>query len=275
MPLSTGLYTRFEQELRLRNYGPRTIKTYVSCVRTYAAWLAPRVPRDVGPDDIRAYLHHCFAQGKSRSLVDQIISALKFLYVDLYHHAPAAFEIERPRREKALPKVLTREDVLRLADHVTNRRHRLAVLLMYAAGLRVSEVIAANVRDVDLAAMTITVRGGKGRKDRVTVLSPALADDLAWLVGARPGADPLVPNRAGARWTIRSLQHVVEHAADRAGLEGRVSCHTLRHSFATHLLEGGTDIRFIQELLGHSRIETTTRYTHVRNPTLRRIRSPL
>lgn len=274
MELSPHLLPRFEQELRLRNYRPTTVKTYLVAMRSYVRWLDGRSARSIKGEEVRGYLFGLVSSGKSRSYVDQAISALKFLYVDLYGLCGKDdFPIERPRREATLPHVLSRGQVLALADAVPNRRHRIAVLLLYAAGLRVSELIAANVADVDLDRLMLHVRMAKGGKDRYTVLSPRLEEDLRWLLGDRDPRSPLVPSRTGERWTARSLQKVVERAAVTTNVQA--SCHTLRHSFATHLLEGGTDIRFIQDLLGHAKIETTTRYTHVRNPAAMRIVSPL
>ncbi|MDP2315676.1 MAG: tyrosine-type recombinase/integrase [Pseudomonadota bacterium] len=274
MALSTDLYARFQQELQLRNYRPNTIRTYRSALQGYVRWLRPVHPREATLERLREYLLHLFETGRSRSTVDQVVSALKFLYIELYERYTAAdFCVARPRRESTLPRVLNRWEVLALADAVPNRRHRLAVLLLYAAGLRVSELIAANVGDVDLDSLSLHVRSGKGARDRITVLSDRLREDLSWICSGRPNDTPLIPNRDGERWTTRSAQHVVERAAARTGVSA--SCHTLRHSFATHLLEDGTDIRFIQTLLGHAKIETTTRYTHVRNPAVLRIRSPL
>lgn len=274
MELSPHLLVRFEQELRIRGYRHNTIKTYGTALRGYVKWLGSVHPRDAGTEELKTYVLWLCHEGKSRSMADQVISALKFLYVELYGREEFAKElIKRPRRASTLPRVLTRDDVLALADAIPNRRHRVAVLLMYAAGLRVSEVVAANVRDVDLDGLTLQVRDAKGAKDRVTVISPRLADELAWLCASRPPLAPLVPCREGGRLSTRSIQHVVERASEASGISA--SCHTLRHSFATHLLENGTDIRIIQELLGHVKIETTTRYTHVRNPAVMRVRSPL
>lgn len=272
--LSPLLVPRFVQLMRLQNYRPNTIRTYRACLLVYLAWLGQTHPRQATLETARAWLLSLFESGRSRSFVDQGISMLKFLYSKVYGlYPPEAFLIERPRREATLPHVLSRAQVLALADAVPNRRHRIAVLLMYAAGLRVSELIAADVGDVDLDRLTLHVRMGKGGKDRVTVLSDRLASDLAWLCHGRHPAAPLLPRQDGGRWSARSAQHVVERAARCVGV--RASCHTLRHSFATHLLENGTDIRFIQDLLGHARIETTTRYTHLRNPAALRIQSPL
>jgi site-specific recombinase XerD len=274
MSLSSGLFDRFVQELRLRNYRPNTIRTYRSALLGYVRWLGPVHPRDASLEHLQGYLLFLLDGGRSRSMVDQVLSSLKFLYISLYkRHTEADFDIPRPRREFTLPNVLTREQVLALADAVPNRRHRLAVLLLYAAGLRVSELVSANVGDVDLGALALHIRCGKGAQDRITVLSARLEEDLRWISSDRPVGAPLIPNREGERWSARSVQHVVERAAAQTGV--RASCHTLRHSFATHLLEDGTDIRFIQTLLGHARLETTTRYTHVRNAAVMRIRSPL
>lgn len=274
MPLSPYLLPRFRQELALRNYRPNTIKTYANALKAYVRWLDGRPARSAKPDTVREYLVELVESGCSRSYVDQAISSLKFLYVELYKLTSAeAFPIERPRRESTLPRVLSRADVLRLANAIPNRRHRLAILVLYAAGLRVSELVAANVEDVDLERLTLHVRMGKGGKGRYTVLSQALLEELDAMTYGRPPKAPLFPSRTGERWSARSLQKVMERASQASGVSA--SCHTLRHSFATHLLESGTDIRFIQDLLGHAKIETTTRYTHVRNPSALRIVSPL
>ncbi|MBM4367741.1 MAG: tyrosine-type recombinase/integrase [Deltaproteobacteria bacterium] len=265
------------EELALRHYSRHTARAYLSALRAWLAWIAPVFPREAGSESIRAFLVEMAEAGLSRARIDQAVSALRFLYVELYGRRDAsAFDVPRPRRESTLPRVLSRPEILRLADACTNRKHRVVILLMYAAGLRVSEAAAIKIRDVDFERNTLFVRGGKGRKDRITVLSPVLGGDLTWLADGRPAQKALfAAENTGEQLSVRTLQHVVERAARRAGLEGRVSCHTLRHSFATHLLESGVDIRFIQDLLGHARIETTSRYTHVRNPAAIRIMSPL
>ncbi len=275
--LSPCLLDRFRQEMRLRHYSPASVRVYTSAVRAYVRWLGPVHPRAAAVDQVRAFLVHLFDRGVSRSRVDQAISALKFLYIELYRlYGPADFDVPRPRREETLPKVLSRADVLRLAHAIPSPKYRLAILLMYAAGLRVAELAHVRVGDVDLERRTLHVRSGKGRKDRITVLSDRLLGPLSSVMAKRSARAPLIArDEDGGALSTRSFQHVVERAALETGLAGRVSCHTLRHSFATHLLEGGTDIRFIQELLGHAKIETTTRYTHVRNPALVRIQSPL
>jgi site-specific recombinase XerD len=273
--LSTHLFDRYAQELRLRGYAPPTIKAYRNALRAWVRFLHPRIPRDATAHDVKTFLLHSLETGLSRAYLDQSISALRFLYVELYGWTADAFEIERPRREKTLPDVPSRDEILRLAEAIGNPKHRLAVLFLYATGCRVSELVRARIRDVDLEQCTFRVRAGKGRKDRITVLSDVLKEPLAEQIGTRAADDWLFAAAHGGRWTVRSVQRVVERGAVAAGLGRHVTPHSLRHAFATHLLESGTDLRFIQTLLGHVKIETTTRYTRVRNPRTLRIRSPL
>ena len=273
--LSTALLPRYRQELRLRNYAPRTIKTYSSCVRQYARWLAPTVPRAAEAEHPRSFLLHLIELGASRSLIDQHISALKMLYIELYGWSPKRLSVPRPRREKSLPVVPTRAEILQLAGVITNPKHQLAVLLLYATGARVSELIALDIGDLDLEERVVRVRSGKGRKDRLTLLSPTLIPAIQVQIGERARLEPLFDSAWGGRLSVRSVQHVVRRACVNAGLHKRITPHSLRHAFATHLLEAGTDLRVIQSLLGHARIETTTRYTHVTNPARLKVRSPL
>jgi integrase/recombinase XerD len=273
--LSPKLLERVQQEMRLRNYSFRTIKTYRNCLRVWLTWLSPQAPRDVSSEEMRGFLLQMIEAGKSRSLVDQHISALRFLYCELYGWELERFDLVRPRRERSLPRVPTRDEVLRIADAIENRRHRLAILLLYAAGLRVSELVALDVGDVDLERLLLHIRGAKGRKDRISVLSERIVEELVWLRAEREPDAPLFVGRTRGRWSTRSVQHVVARAARLAGVGGRITPHSLRHAFATHLLEGGTDLRHIQHLLGHASVQTTTRYTHMRDPRSSKLRSPL
>ncbi len=259
----------------LRNYSPRTAKSYLAALRGYVRFLHPTLPREAGADDVRAYLLHSMSTGLSRAYVDQVISALRFLYTVLYQREDFEVDVVRPKREHHLPYVPTRDEVIRMADALTNRKHRLAILMMYATGMRVSELTRARVGDVELERQIFRVRGGKGRKDRLTVLPAMLEVELRWLMGDRATDEPLFLSTTGERWTTRSVQRVVERAALAVGIERNITPHSLRHAFATHLLESGTDLRFIQNLLGHAKIETTTRYTRVRDPATLRIKSPL
>jgi len=271
---SKMLVERFQQEMRLRNYAPRTIATYTSCIGQYARWLAPTWPRDAARDAPRSFLMELVETGAGRALVDQHISALRFLYVELYGWSAEELRVRRPKRRKTLPVVPTRDEVLQLAEAIDNRKHRAAVLLAYGSGLRVSELVELRVADVDVDALAVRVRG-KGGKDRVTILSEGLVEEVAWLQQGKSPWAPLLPSRQGGHLTVRTIQAVVARARRRAGFAKAITPHSLRHAFATHLLEAGTDLRVIQVLLGHQRIETTTRYTRTVSPARMRVRSPL
>ena len=275
---SCGLFEVLREELRLRNYSPKTIKAYLSCIRMFARHIAPRLPRDAHDDDIRKYLLHLLEErGSPAGTVNQVYNALRFLYVELYHR-PFSFQgLPRPKKEKKLPDILGEEEIIRLVAAVRNLKHRTMIFLTYASGLRVSEIVALRLEDLDVERGLIHIRSAKGRKDRYTLLPESMLGMLhsyvktyglgteGWLF---PGAAP------GGHLSVRSIQAVMERAVVKAGITKPVSMHTLRHSFATHLLERGTDLRFIQALLGHESSKTTEIYTHVSNRSLGRIKSP-
>lgn len=274
-PLSSDLLTRVGQEMVLRNYAIRTIKTYSSCLRMYVRWLEGEAPRSVSGEVPRDYLLALVDAGASRAYIDQNISVLKFLYVELYGWSPEQLAIVRPRREWSLPLVPTRAQVLRLARAIRNPKHRLAVLLMYSSGVRISELVGLTVGDVDFDQQVLRVRDGKGGRDRLTIFSEQLVPVLQHRLRDRPRAAPLFPSQKGGHLSIRTLQKVIQKARIGACLPKGISAHSLRHAFATHLLEAGTDLRIIQDLLGHRSVLTTTRYTHIAGPCRRRIQSPL
>lgn len=274
-PLSSNLFTRVSQEMVLRNYAVRTIKTYRSCLGMYVRWLEGEAPRTVSAETPRTYLLALVESGASRAYIDQNISVLKLLYVELYGWPAEKLAIARPRREWRLPLVPTRAQVIRLARAIRNRKHRLAVLLMYSSGVRISELVRLSVGDVDTEQMVLRVRDGKGGKDRLTIFSARLVPVLLEQMRGRSRVAPLFPSQQEGHLSIRSLQQVIQKARKGARLQKGISAHSLRHAFATHLLEAGTDLRIIQDLLGHRHVQTTTRYTHIAGPCRRRIQSPL
>lgn len=270
------IFQLYERELKLRNYSPKTIKTYSSLLGKFIKHFHPLNPRGITPQMIKEYLYLLLTKEQaSSSTVDQTINALRFLYVDIYRSRFDFGEIARPRSEKRLPVVLSRDEVLVLLDAVTNPTHRLMLQLIYSSGLRVSEVVNLRVQDIQLYNLTLFVRGGKGHKDRITIFSDKIKPQLLRQMGGKLPADFLFITQRGGKYTTRAVQKVFEQAVRQAGIQKTVSCHTLRHCFATHLLEAGTDIRYIQNLLGHASIVTTNIYTKVRNPHLFKIKSPL
>jgi len=202
--------------------------------------------------------------------------------VRLYGRDDTFTDISRPRPEHKLPQVLSRDEILQIVRTIQNPKHRLMIELLYAAGLRVSEVVNVLVQDVNLDELTVFVRAPrparesiKSNKDRITIFSESLRDALRRQMDRKQAGDWLFPSRRGGRLSTRTVQQVFKRAVKESGVQKEVSCRDLRHSFATHLLESGTDIRYIQELLGHKRLETTEVYTHVANPARLKIRSPL
>jgi len=262
-------------ELRSRKYSPKTLASYVHYNRAFCRTMQKKV-EDVTSEDITAYLAHLDKTlDLSSSSMNLAISALKFFYREVLKKNLAQ-EQYRPRHDKRLPVVLSSTEISQLLETEKNPKHRLLLMIAYSSGLRVSEVVALKKEHIDFSRKTILIRSGKGRRDRYTMLSDraakfiqdycAMYDIEAWLF---PGIPPRY------HLSIRSAQSVFDKALRNAGIQKAVSIHNLRHSFATHLLESGTDIKYIQELLGHSSLKTTQRYTHVARRSLLRIKSPL
>ena len=269
------LRQRMIDDMTIRNMSPNTKNIYISAVARFSAYHR-RSPDQLGLEDIRDYHLHLVSRNLKPTTINPIMGALRFFYGKTLGQKDIVDEIPYARRADSLPAVLSREEVERFLKTVRNLKMRTAFITIYAAGLRVSELVALTSRDIDSTRMVIAVRHGKGGKDRYVMLSEQLLGILRdywkrtkpthWLF---PGPDPLQPV------TTRSLQRVFHDAAEAAGLDKNVTVHTLRHSFATHLLEQKVDIRVIQGLLGHRNINSTTRYTRVAVDTIRQIQSPL
>ena len=266
-----------ERELRLLNYRPKTIKSYTLCLRHYLAFLNDRHyfqgPAGLNPEQVREFLLMKQAAGLSSQTVALFLHALGFFQKNvLRSFQPLGIRI--PKKSKKLPVVLTREEIQRLVDSLKNHKHRTLVALAYGAGLRVSEVIRLKVRDVLLDELMLHIKDAKGGKDRITVIPEKLRGDMQILMSGKEADDFVFASEGGGRLSERTAQKVFEHCLRKAGIFKAATFHSLRHSFATHLLENGVDIRYVQELLGHRNISTTQRYTHVTNLGLKRIRSP-
>jgi integrase/recombinase XerD len=268
------LSRRFQEELRLRGYGPRTRKAYARHVEDF---LQSAAESDSLENAIRDFLLRRTVQDcVSRSYHDQLVSALRLFCRSVLGKKIEELPLTRPRRERRLPTVLSRQEVARLLAGVTNAKHKAVLTVVYSAGLRVSEVVRLRASDLDRERRLIHVQRGKGAKDRYTLLADgALKAIDDYLEGETVGSWLFPGSRPTRPLSTRSVQKVVERARIAAGIEKEFSVHALRHSFATHLLEAGTDLRFIQELLGHGSARTTQIYTHVSTRDLRRIRSPL
>jgi integrase/recombinase XerD len=272
----TPLRQRMIEDMGLRNLSPRTIQVYVRRVAAFARHFG-KSPELLGQPEVRSYLIHLVQQRHvSWSYYNQTVAALRFLYNVTLGREELLKRIACPKLPKKLPVVLSPDEVVRFFQAVPGLKHRALLMTAYSAGLRISEVVALTVEDIDSRRMVLRVRQGKGRKDRYVMLSPRLLEVLrAYWKAARP-AHWLFPGQVEGRpLTAGSAHRVGVQASHAAGLGKHVTVHTLRHSFATHLLEAGTDIRTIQLLLGHRELRTTAIYTHVAPATLETTPSPL
>jgi integrase/recombinase XerD len=275
------LRRRMADDMRMRNFKPKTQASYLRAVAKLGKFLE-RSPHTATADDLRRFQLHLVDDGTSPITLNATISGLKFFFDVTLNHPELMARMQPVKVPRTLPVVLSRQEVSRLIAAAWNLKHQTALSVAYGAGLRASEVVSLKVGDVDSQRMTLRVEQGKGRKDRYAMLPPILLERLRvwWRVGHAqgkilrdgwlfPGQDPTDP------LTTRQLNRAIHAAADAAKLDKRVSMHTLRHSFATHLLEQHVDIRVIQVLLGHTHLETTTIYTHVATDLLREVLSPL
>lgn len=271
------LVEKTQSALKLKGYSSQTIEVYKGHVQRFFASVKKQ-PDQVTTEDIESYLLNLLDHRKvSYSYINQTISAIKFVH-KYVANARNVYEIKvpRPKKIEKLPDILNEDEVIRIFKEVKNFKHRAILMLTYSAGLRVSEVVSLKVMDIDSKRMLIHVRQGKGRKDRYTILSNNALGVLRIYAREYRPSEWLFPGELiGRHLTERSAQKVFECSCKKAGIKKDVSIHSLRHAFATHLLEGGTDLRYIQELLGHKNSKTTEIYTHVSQKGLGRIRSPL
>jgi integrase/recombinase XerD len=269
------LRQRLIDDMTARRYSEKVQKAYVRHVRTFAAFLS-RSPDTATSDDLRRFQLHMAQQQISPGSINAAIGALRFFFTVTLERPDLVRPLRLVNEPRKAPVVLSQEEVARLLEAAPGLKYKAALCVAYGAGLRVSEVANLKVSDIDSERMTLRVEQGKGQRDRYVMLSPQLLELLRdWWRASRPqvwlfpGQNPINP------MTPRQLNRAVHAAKDLAGIAKRVSPHTLRHSFATHLLEQGVDIRVIQVLLGHAKLETTALYTRVAVNTVRDIKSPL
>ena len=270
------LLNKAKSKLYIRNYSPRTIASYISSLNNFAEWLIQEKVNQVTDKEVEKYLYH-LKKNRNRSIsgMKQTVASLKILFTDiLKKEIPDSLNI-RFRKEEKIPVVLSEEEVAAVIKAVNNLKHKVILMTIYSAGLRLSECLALTVADMDFDRNQIRIRQGKGKKDRQTVLSRTLLSEMKdYLIKFCPKIF-LFEGQKGGRYSASSIQAIMKRAVKKSGIKKHATVHTLRHSFATHLLENGTDIRFIQELLGHKRLETTQIYTHISKIAFDRIKSPL
>lgn len=263
----------FLDELKLLKYSRSTIKNYTSCLKEFLT--LQNDESKAFEKRIKQFILYKISNGVSASSINLYHSALK-LYGSKVLNIEISGRIERPSKDKKLPHVLSREDVKLLFKNTENLKHRTILMLIYSAGLRVSEAALMKLSDIDFDRDVIHIKNAKGRKDRITLLAENLKVILKeYIRDYRPDKWLFAGQEPGSHISIRSVQKMFENAVAKSSINKEVSVHSLRHSFATHLLENGTDIRYIQELLGHQHTKTTMIYTKVSNSALRKIKSPL
>ncbi len=263
------------QKLEIKKYSLNTAKTYITLFEVFLNYYKDNEPLSLNENDIRNYLESLVKNNRSNSYINQSINAIKFYYEIVLGMPNRFYDIERPRKEEKLPTVLSKEEIARMLSKLINIKHKCLVGLLYSSGLRLGELLSLKIAAIDSDRMLIHIVGAKGNKDRYTILSEALLSDLRkYYLVYRP-KKYLFEGVYGNKYSETSVQRVVKRAAKWAGIRKKVSPHTLRHSFATHLLENGTDLRYIQNLLGHSSSKTTEIYTHVAVNIIKRIESPL
>ncbi len=262
-----------KKELKIRDYSPKTIKSYLYGLKEYFSYKESNL-KTLSHENIKNFLLDAKKKGISARTRNLYLNAIKFYYRNVVKTSQK-IDIQSAKKTKSLPVVLSRNEIKKLIKQTTNIKHRLLLSLAYGAGLRVSEVVNLRVKDIDFGELTIHLKNSKGKKDRITIFPDKLKVNLKRLTAGKDKNNFVFASQRGGRLSTRTAQKVFKDSLKKAGIKKEATFHSLRHSFATHLLENGVDVRHVQELLGHQNIRTTQRYTQVTNPKLKNIKSPL
>jgi len=268
---------KFIEELKLKAYSASTIKTYRNEFLQLLQLLGNKAVNELTPDDLRRYFIYCFEKLKlTENTLHSRINAIKFYFEKVLKGEKFFWEIPRPKKPSQLPKLLNEDEIEKLFKALVNKKHKAILFTAYSAGMRVSEIVNLKLKDIDSKRMQIFIERAKGKKDRYVNLSPVLLDILrSYVKDYKPKLYLFESEATGSAYPSRTVQQIFSNAKYKAGIKKDVGIHSLRHSFATHLLDKGTDIRFIKDLLGHFDIRTTERYLHVSKKQLVNIISPL
>lgn len=267
------LLQKIENELKLRNYSRKTIKSYLLCLTDYFRFIKI-VEKNPNINLIKNYLLQKQDKGQAPQTINLHLNAIKYFYREVFK-SNAVISLKFAKTSKKLPVVLSRSEIEKIINSIENRKHKLLISLSYGAGLRVSEAINLKIKDINSEELTIHLKNAKGSRDRITIFPEKLKADLHEFFALRNMNDYVFASERGGKLTERTAQKIFEIAMKKAKIGKDATFHSLRHSFATHLLENGVDIRYVQELLGHQNIRTTQLYTKVTNLNIRKIKSPL
>lgn len=275
-PENSALINEFSLWMQHKRYSSSTIQTYVDAIKSFLAYNQPKLAWETGNEDVVRYVNeHIVANKLSFSFQNQVINAAKLFFREIVKSRIIIENLERPRREHKLPNVLSKEEVAAILTASANQKHRTMLSLIYACGLRRSELLNLKPADVDSKRGLLTIRNAKGRKDRVVPISHKVIEMLrAYYKAYRPKVWLFEGQEKGTQYSEESLAKVLKIALSKAGIKRNATLHWLRHSYATHMLESGVDLRYIQELLGHKSSKTTEIYTHVSIKSLQKIKSP-
>lgn len=263
------------QKLELKKYSLNTARVYISCFEKFINHHKNDEINSINEEQIRDYLQIQVKKGVADSTLNQIVNSIKFYYEIVLGMPNRFYHIERPRKKERLPEVLSKEEVKAIINNTNNIKHKCILSVIYSGGLRVNELINLKISDIDSKRMTIRIEDGKGGKDRYTLLSEAVLNDLrTYFIEWKPKLY-LFEGQKGGKYSANSVLKILKSSAKKSNINKSIKTHTLRHSFATHLLENGTNIRQIQVLLGHNSIKTTEIYTHIANNDLKKIKNPL
>lgn len=276
--VNAHIISKMEQLLKLKAYSPSTIKTYLNEMIQLLQTLGNIPADELEPEHLKRYLVYCYEKlHLKENTLNSRMNAMKFYYEQVLHREKFFWDIPRPKKPLLLPRLLNEAELRKLFNALTNKKHKAMLFTAYSAGLRVSEVVNLKLSDIDSKRMQIFVQRAKGKKDRYVNLSPVLLDILrSYIQQSRPVPKKYLfeSEQTQTAYPVRTVQQIFSNAKQRAGIRKDVGIHSLRHSFATHLLDKGTDIRYIKDLLGHFNIKTTERYLHVSKKQLVNIISP-
>uniref|UniRef100_UPI004048F5BB tyrosine-type recombinase/integrase n=1 Tax=Flavobacterium sp. TaxID=239 RepID=UPI004048F5BB len=267
---------KLQNQLQLKGYSKNTLRCYISEFSQYLTYLQDQNCADCGATEVRNYLLYCINELKlQENTIHARINAIKFYYEQVLFQPKIFLEIPRPKKHSKLPKALNKNEVKSIFLVTENLKHNTMLKMCYGMGLRMSEIINLKISNIDSQTMSVHIERGKGKKDRFVNLPNSILEQLRTYYKEYKPKEYLFEGQYGGQYTSSSLQQVFRKSLHKANINKKVGIHSLRHSFATHLLEDGTDIRFIQELLGHNDIKTTFIYTHVSDKSIRKITSPL
>lgn len=262
-------------KLELKRYANNTVKTYIQCFERFMNSQPEADLMSIDERDVQKYLQKLIQEKRSNSYVNQMINSIKFYYEVVKEMPNRFYSVSRPRKEHTLPKVMSKQEVKSIIDATATIKHKCILSLMYSSGLRIGELLALKPEDIDSKRMMVRVNQGKGNRDRLSLLSEKVLVDLRVYFKKHRPENWLFESPTGTKYSTSSVRKILVRSAKAAKITKHVTPHMLRHSFATHLLEAGTDLRYIQTLLGHKSSKTTEIYTHVATNTFARIKNPL